>query len=151
MQDSGIIIEGIEVGPRKIIHMIEGDVLHGLKTTDSGFNGFGEAYFSTVNPGAIKGWKRHKQMTMNLLVPVGTIRFVIFDDRATSVTKNQIMSVTLSRKNYNCLTVPPMVWIGFQCAGSDQAMLLNLADIPHVPDEVDKKQLDEIPYNWNVK
>ena len=34
-------------------------------------------YFSVVNPGVVKGWKLHKKMTCNLIVPIGTIKFVI--------------------------------------------------------------------------
>ena len=37
-----------------------GDVFHSIKKNDSGYNGFGEAYFSFIKKNAIKGWKKHK-------------------------------------------------------------------------------------------
>ena len=37
------------------------------------------------------------------------------------------------------LTVPPMLWMGFQGVGDATAMLLNVANMPHDPDEVDRK------------
>ena len=58
-----------------------------MKETSAGYAGFGEAYFSQVDKGAIKAWKRHKKMTLNLLVPVGEIKFVLFDDREASNTQ----------------------------------------------------------------
>ena len=57
-----------------------GDVLHGIRKTDFGFIKFGEAYFSILEPNAIKAWKKHLRMTLNLIVPVGKVRFVFIDD-----------------------------------------------------------------------
>ena len=37
-----------------IIETEGGEVLHAMKKSDQGFSGFGEAYFSSINPGAIK-------------------------------------------------------------------------------------------------
>ena len=66
----------ILVTPLRRIETAGGDVLHAMKKTDAGYTGFGEAYFSWVSAGAIKAWKRHTQMTMNVVVPVGQVRFV---------------------------------------------------------------------------
>ena len=33
--------------------------------------GFEEAYFSLIDKDAVKAWKRHKTMTLNLVVPLG--------------------------------------------------------------------------------
>ena len=63
--------------PLKIIDVEGGNVLHAIKDTDQGFKKFGEAYFSTIEPGAIKAWKRHRKMTLNLVVPIGKIKFVM--------------------------------------------------------------------------
>ena len=82
MQDS-TNIEGIALTSQKIIRTYGGEVLHGLKKNDDNFYGFGEAYFSTINYGDIKGWKRHSGMVLNILVPIGKIKFVVYDDRQT--------------------------------------------------------------------
>ena len=50
-----------------------GDVLHALKSTEDDFHGFDEAYFSFVDHDSIKAWKQHLRMTMNLVVPVGSV------------------------------------------------------------------------------
>jgi len=139
------MIDGVMLTPLNIIDVTEGDVLHAMKCSDSGFSGFGEAYFSTIKPGAIKAWKRHREMTLNLVVPIGEIRFVIFDDR--NGEKN-FQEVVLSTRHYCRLTVPPMVWMGFQGMGEQPGMLMNIANIPHDPNESDGKFLSEIEYDW---
>jgi len=142
------MIEGLVMTPLRIINTEGGDVYHLMKNIDNGFSGFGEAYFSSINPGAIKAWKRHHNMTLNLAVPTGAIRFVIYDDRVQK--KALFNEFTLSKENYFRLTIPPMVWVGFQGLGNTSSMLINIASIPHDPKEFDKKELDKINFNWKV-
>ncbi|GHT75679.1 hypothetical protein AGMMS50262_11720 [Bacteroidia bacterium] len=141
------IIEGVILTPLKQIFHPQGDVFHGMKKSDAGFMGFGEAYFSTIHQGDVKAWKKHLLMTLNLVVPVGKIRFVLFDDRENSPTKGLFNEFILSLENYARLTVPPQVWLAFQ--GLDEKnLLLNIADLEHLPDEIERKPLSEINYNW---
>ena len=143
------MIDGVLITTLSVIDTKGGNVLHGMKYSEQGYSGFGEAYFSFVESGAVKGWKRHKEMVLNLIVPVGSIHFVLFDDRPNSKSKNQFQEVTLSRNNNYCrLTVPPKIWIGFQGRDEKSSMLLNIANISHDPKEVDLKDLDSIKYDW---
>ncbi len=141
------MIEGVIVTHLDVIDTPGGNVMHGMKETSAGYVGFGEAYFSQVDKGAIKAWKRHKKMTLNLIVPVGEIRFVLFDDREVSNT--QFQEVIISKDNYCRLTVPPMIWMGFQGLSGAGSMLLNIANIEHNPHEVDKRNIEQIEFNWN--
>ena len=50
-----ITITDILVTPLRKIETAGGDVLHALKQSDVGFVAFGEAYFSWIAFGAIKG------------------------------------------------------------------------------------------------
>jgi dTDP-4-dehydrorhamnose 3,5-epimerase len=140
------MIDGVLISPLRIIQVQEGDVFHGMKSSDNGYSGFGEAYFSSIKAGEIKGWKRHKEMTLNIIVPYGEIHFVMFDDRKKSNAKFQ--NVILSLTNYCRLTVPPMVWLGFKGQGSDTSILLNIASITHDPLESESKNLNEIEFDW---
>lgn len=142
-------IDGVLLTPLRIIDTLGGDVLHGMKNGEPGYAGFGEAYFSTIETGGIKAWKRHRQMTLNLVVPVGEISFAIYDDRRNSSSEGELRVITLSRQQYYRLTVPPMLWLGFQGVGKHDNILLNIADIPHEPDEVDRKEPNEIKCNWH--
>ena len=79
------MLDGIIKTKQKIIVADSGSVLHGMKKTDVGYNKFGEVYFSSVKKDVIKAWKLHKEMTLNLVVPIGEVTFVLFDDRHTSI------------------------------------------------------------------
>ena len=144
----GIMIEGVIVSPLKVVDVLGGNVLHAMKASDEEYKGFGEAYFSMIEKGIIKGWKRHKEMTLNLIVPIGAIRFVLFDSRDNSVTTGKYFEVDLSLEHYNRLTIPPMVWMGFQGLEEGFSLLLNIANIPHSQSEVEQKELDEIYFDW---
>ena len=142
------MIKDVLITKLDVIDTPGGNVMHGMKETSIGYSGFGEAYFSQVNESAIKAWKRHKNMILNLVVPVGKIKFVLFDDRDESNIRFQ--EIIISRDNYCRLTVPPMVWMGFQGLSSEKSMLLNITNIEHDPGEVDRLEIDKINYNWSI-
>ena len=135
-------MEQIILTPLKQIHNPKGDVYHAMKKSDVGFVGFGEAYFSTVAQGVVKGWKKHTQMTLNLVVPVGSIEFVVYDEQT-----QEFFSVALSQTNYQRLTIKPNLWMAFRGLEKEN-MLLNLASIEHDPKEAVQKELSEIVYEW---
>ncbi len=144
-----ITIKGIELTTLKRIKHPLGDIFHGLKSDNAAFKGFGEAYFSSIKDNAIKAWKRHKRMTLNLVVPVGKVKFVFYDDRNDSETKGTFNEYILSPDdNYCRLTVSPNIWFGFKGMDSTDSLVLNIADIPHDPEEVNRAEIIDIEYNW---
>lgn len=120
----------------KQFQLEEGDVLHALKSNEKGFNGFKEAYFSTIKPQKTKAWKRHLKMTMNLIVPIGNVRFVFYDNK-----KNIIQNIVIGEKNYSRITVPPNIWFGFKCLSSHKSFILNISNQLHDPKEVERQPL----------
>lgn len=142
------MIKDVLITNQKIINVSEGNVLHAVKSSDVGYLGFGEAYFSIINNGAIKAWKRHRKMTLNLIVPLGKVRFVLYDNRNSLNT--QFQEVIISKKNYCRLTIPPMIWVGFQGLYENESLILNIADIEHDANEVDKKSIDHIVFDWKA-
>ena len=135
----------VEVSQKSVIAGVNGNVLHALKETDGSFKRFGEAYFSTINYGQIKGWKRHRLMTLNLFVPFGEVVFTVFDDRRQG-QEAVLSQYTLSREQYGCLTVPPMIWVAFKGLGKKESIILNIADMMHDPQEVDRLSVDAFPF-----
>lgn len=129
--------------PLKKISTPGGDVLHALKKNDYGFNGFGEAYFSWVLPNSIKAWKKHTHMTMNLMVPVGLVKFVFYNEN------KEFREECIGEDSYSRLTVPPGFWFGFQGISIKPSLILNVANILHDPSEVDRLNASEIHYPWN--
>lgn len=134
-------IDGVLLTPLKQIKTPKGDVWHAMKKSDDGFAGFGEAYFSFVDKGSVKGWKKHKEMTLNLVVILGAVKFRLIDDRESSSTKGAKIEFTLSPQNYHRLTVAPGVWMCFEGL-EEQNMLINLADMEHNPSEAVNIALD---------
>ena len=143
------MIDGVIFTPLSIIDTKGGVVLHAMKSCDPGFFGFGESYFSTIESNAIRGWKLHHEMVLNLIVPVGSVRFVIFDNRVDSRTEGKFGDFVLSPSNYGRLTVPPNLWVGFQGIDLQDSLILNIASIPHDPNESESRKLSEIGYDWN--
>ena len=135
-------MDGVIISPLKKIHHPKGDIFHAIKKSDVGFFGFGEAYFSTVNQGDIKGWKKHKEMILNLVVPVGEIEFVVYNEN----TKN-FFNTKISQNNYQRLTVKAGLWVAFKGIG-EYNVTLNLSNIEHNPNEAINIDLNEINYDW---
>ena len=119
------LIEGVQITPVKIIENPSGNIMHALKQHEGSFAGFGEAYFSTVLCDCIKGWKKHREMILNIVVPVGSIQFVLFDGRPGSKSYMQLQELQLSPANYQRLTVPPGIWMAFKGQSRGLNMLLD--------------------------
>ena len=135
-------MDGIILTPLKRIHNSKGDILHAMRISDHGFDGFGEAYFSTVNKNDIKGWKKHTIMTLNLVVPIGAVEFVVYEEAT-----QKFEAIKLSPSNYKRLTVKPNLWMAFRGCG-EYNMLLNLASKEHDPSEAVNIDIEAIKYGW---
>ena len=136
------MIDGLSVTPLDIIDVTGGNVLHIIKASDKSYSGFGEAYFSSVSKDTIKGWKKHTQMTLNIVVPIGKIKFVVYDEY-----KEEFFSVVLSQENYQRLTIKSGQWLAFRGVETNN-LLLNIASIEHDTDEVKSLGLNKIIYEW---
>lgn len=144
-------INGVVAFPLKQIEDERGAVLHMMRSDSSYFSKFGEIYFSIVNQGAVKAWKRHRAMTQRFAVPLGRIHLVISDDRVDSPSKGQVDEIILGRPDrYYLICIPPMIWYGFQGISEMPALLANCSDIPHDPNESEQLPVsnDYISYNW---
>ncbi|MCP4216688.1 MAG: dTDP-4-dehydrorhamnose 3,5-epimerase [bacterium] len=143
-------IEGVTITQLKRFPDERGTVMHVLKSTDQSFTGFGEVYCSSVFPGVVKGWNRHKKVTLNYVVLSGMIKFVLFDDRADSATRGCVSEIFMGTDNYVRVTVPPGIWSGFKGIGTEPALVCNVIDFPHDPSEATRKDLHDnsIPYDW---
>lgn len=135
-------LDDISITPLARIPAAGGEVMHALKQGDAGYSGFGEAYFSWVAADAVKAWKRHTRMTMNIIVPVGQVQFVFRLDEA-------FRSEEIGSDRYLRLTVPPGIWFGFKGLAAPKSLILNIANIQHDPAEVERLPLLDIEHAWN--
>lgn len=129
-------IVGVRLEPLMVHQDARGALLHVLRADSALFTRFGEVYLSEINPGVMKGWKRHLRMTQHIAVPAGRVKFSLHDDRPGSPTAGATASCELGRPDaYALLVVPPLVWYAWACLGDRPAMLVNCADLPHDPAE----------------
>lgn len=137
------MINGVIVQPLKQIVDERGKVMHMLRCDSPLFTKFGEVYFSRVNYGVVKAWKKHSKMTQNFAVPVGKIRLVICDGKNVDI-------IETGEDNYTLVKIPPMLWYGFCGLSKEPALIVNCANIPHDPSETEKLDSNDakIPYVW---
>ena len=147
------MIAGVSVTPLRQIVDERGKIMHFMRKDDPSFDKFGEVYFSQVMPGAIKAWHLHTEMDLNYAVVSGRIKLVLYDPRDGSATRGELMELFLSPENYQRVHVPHGVWNGFKGVGTEAALVVNCATIPHDPGEI--KRMDpfdkSIPYDWSLK
>ncbi|PCJ01722.1 MAG: dTDP-4-dehydrorhamnose 3,5-epimerase [Alphaproteobacteria bacterium] len=144
------MIDGVMQTPLKQVGDERGKIMHMMRATDTGFERFGEVYFSWINPHIVKGWHRHSVVTVNLAVPVGKVKIVVFDDREDSKTKGQIQEFIVGPQNYNLISIAAGLWYGFSCLMDVPSMIANCATDPHDPDESEHCDLADINYDWSV-
>jgi len=150
-ENSGCKIQGVQIFPLNQIADERGAVLHMMRSDAPHFQEFGEIYFSEINPGIVKAWKKHKLMTQNLAVPEGRIRLVIFDDRDNSPSKSIAEEIIVGRPDrYSLVRIPPRLWYGFQGISNMPSLVANCPDLPHDPKEVSRLDSSDkrIPYEW---
>lgn len=147
------MIDGVLIRPLKKIPDERGTIMHMMRCDAPEFEKFGEIYFSTVYPGAIKGWHIHKEMTLNYAVVSGMIKLVLYDDRPGSKTKGELQEIFLGSENYALVKIPPMVWNGFKGMGTETAIVANCSSVPHSAGEIDRMDPfdKKIPYDWALK
>lgn len=147
------MIEGVQIVPLARIPDERGTVMHMLRATDPHFKQFGEIYFSTVYRDVIKGWHRHREMTLNYACVFGRVKLVLYDERSGSATSGELMEVFLGPDNYSLAIIPPEVWSGFKGMSEPFAIIANCCTHAHDPSRSTRLDplTNHIPYDWSVK
>jgi dTDP-4-dehydrorhamnose 3,5-epimerase len=146
-------IDGVKVVPLRRIPDERGTIYHMLRATDEHFVQFGEIYFASVREGIVKGWHRHREMTLNYACVHGRIKLVLYDDREGSATRGALMELFLGPDNYSLVVIPPGVWSGFKGMYAPYSLVANCCTHVHDPslsERVDPFEND-IPYDWAVR
>ena len=151
-QTAASTIDGVRVVSLRRIPDERGTIYHMLRRTDEHFIEFGEIYFTTIYRGIVKGWHRHRLMTLNYACIAGRVKLVLYDDRADSATQGTLMERFLGPDDYSLVVIPPGIWTGFK-GMSDEAIVANCATHPHDPSNTER--IDPfggaIPYDWAVR
>lgn len=144
------LIEGVRIIPLARIPDERGTIYHMLKVTDPHYTQFGEIYFSNVYMGVVKGWHRHRDMTLHYACIFGRVKLVMYDERETSPTKGTLLEVFLGPANHSLVIIPPEVWNGFKGLSDPFAIVANCCTHPHDPARTTRLDpfVNHIPYAW---
>ena len=144
-------IHGVQIVPLGRIPDERGTIYHMLRRTDAHFIEFGEIYFTSIYRGVVKGWHRHRDMTLNYACISGRIKLVLYDDRAESPTRGGLLERFLGPDDYSLAVIPPGVWTGMK-GMTDEALVANCATHPHDPSRTERMDpfAGGIPYDWGL-
>lgn len=142
------MIDGVRIRPLDQICDDRGRLMHMLRSDAEDFEGFGEVYFSTVYPGAVKAWHLHRREIQHYAVPSGMVHLVMYDARDGSPTKGELQHVYLGEWNYVLVRIPSGVVNGFKCVGDRMAIVCNCPTIPFEKDDVIQVDPKTVPRSW---
>src|SRR5688572_1365770 len=105
-----------------------------------------------VFSGVIKGWHRHRVMTLTYAVLVGKMLVAFWAVRPDSPTKGTLTIQPVGEGVYMRVSVPPMVWNAFAGLADTPSYVANCATHPHDPDEIERIDPHDpsIPIDWDV-
>jgi dTDP-4-dehydrorhamnose 3,5-epimerase len=109
----------------------------------------GQINFSTMFPGVIKAWHRHRLQTDFWLCLHGHLKVGVYredDDRA--------WQLVVGEKRPGVLIIPPPLWHGATTVGPESAGLLYYVTHAYNPDSPDEQRraCDSVPgFTWHVE
>jgi dTDP-4-dehydrorhamnose 3,5-epimerase len=145
-------IDGVKVIPLKRIPDERGTIYHMLRVDDPHFVQCGEIYFTSVYPGVVKGWHKHREMTLNYACIFGRVKLALYDDRDGSPTAGAVLERFLGPDDHSLVVIPPGVWAGMKGMSEPFALVANCATHPHDPSRTTRLDpfANDIPYDWGV-
>jgi len=147
------MIDGVQVIPLRRIPDERGTIYHMLRSDDPHFDQFGEIYFTSVYAGVVKGWHKHRDMTLNYACIFGRVKLALHDDRPDSATVGTSMEIFLGPDNYSLVTIAPGIWTGLKGMSEPFAIVANCCTHPHDPSRTTRLDPfdNDIPYDWGVQ
>lgn len=149
------LIDGVKVKELSVHCDERGRLFEVLRSDESLFAHFGQAYITTCYPGVVKAWHMHKQQTDNLCVICGSGKLVLFDARESSSTKGEIDEFFPCDERRVLVQIPAGVYHGFKNIGGGELLVLNIPTHVYNADQPDEYRLDphesDIPYDWSRK
>jgi dTDP-4-dehydrorhamnose 3,5-epimerase len=147
------MIEGVQITKLNKIDDDRGSILTMLRSDSKVFESFGEIYFSTIFNKAIKAWHLHQKAILNYACIKGKVKLVLYDDRERSKTYKNHQELILSPDDYFMVTIPPLIWNGFQGIDINESIIANCMSLPHDEKEMVRKDPTDkyFAYNWNFE
>ena len=149
------MIEGVKIKTLRVIPDERGRLMEILRRDDEIFTKFGQIYITTAYPGVIKAWHYHRIQTDNLVAIAGMAKVALYDARENSPTYKKVEEYFMGVHNPLLIQIPPMVYHGYKCISSEEAVVINCPTEPYNRTTPDECRVDpfnnDIPYNWLKK
>jgi dTDP-4-dehydrorhamnose 3,5-epimerase len=149
------MIDGVFKKHLKLIPDERGRLMEIMRVDDEMFTRFGQVYLTTSYPQVVKAWHYHKMQDDHIVCVKGMLKLVLFDSRDGSPTKGKINEFFIGDYNPTLVRVPRMVYHGWKCISSDEALVINIPTEPYDRQNPDEFRLDphnnDIPYKWERK
>lgn len=146
------MINGVKIKKLKIIKDERGKLMEILRCDDEIFKKFGQVYMTTAKPKIVKAWHYHKLQTDNFTCIFGRIRLALYDARTDSTTFKEINEFNLSLDEPLLVQIPVMVYHGFKCISTKEAIVINIPTKAYNHKDPDEYRLDpynnDLPYDW---
>ena len=88
----------------------------------------------------------HTEMTLNIIVPIGSILFNFIDLREKSESYQTQIKLLLGDDNYKRVTIPPRIIFAFKGMGMGTNMLANITNMPHDDAECQNLELNKYSF-----
>lgn len=148
------MIDGVRVRVLEPHMDARGSLTEVLRADWPEFTRFGQAIVTVNAPGVIRGWHWHRRQTDVIVAISGRVLLPLYDGRAGSPTRGQVMEHVSDDGGRIALFVPPGVYHGYRTLGDEAAIILNFPDTvydPAAPDEVRvAHDAPEIGYRWEA-
>lgn len=149
-----VLIDGVKVKPQRLNADERGFLMEIMRPDWEVFEKFGQVYVTSAYPGVVKGWHYHKKQWDHFTCVKGMMKVVLYDSRENSPTKGAINEFIIGERNPQMIKIPPYVYHGFKCVGTEEALIVNVPTETYNYDEPDEFRLPpdtgEIPYDWGM-
>ena len=149
------MIKDVVVKQLKFIPDERGRLMEILKCNEDVFTKFGQVYLTTTYPGVVKAWHFHKKQDDFIVCVKGMLKLVLYDAREDSPTKGEVNQFFIGDYNPALVKVPKMIYHGWKCVSTEEALVINVPTEPYNPEEPDEYRTgphnNDIPYDWERK
>jgi len=148
------LIEGVKVRQQRLNVDERGFLMEIMRPDWDVFRRFGQVYVTSAYPGVVKAWHFHKNQWDNFVCVKGAMKVALYDGRDGSPTKGVVNEFVIGERNCNLIQIPPLVYHGFKCVSTEEALIVNVPTEAYNYGEPDEFRLSadtkEIPYDWGL-
>jgi dTDP-4-dehydrorhamnose 3,5-epimerase len=148
------LIDGVVVKPQRLNVDERGFLMEVMRPDWDVFQKFGQVYVTSAYPGVVKAWHYHRKQWDHFTCVRGMMKVALYDGREGSPTRGVVNEFVIGERNPVLVKIPPLVYHGFKCVSTEEALIVNVPTEMYDYAEPDEYRLPpdtkEIPYDWGL-